>query len=166
MNWHCLEHCISFVTHAGTPYEGGLFEVDIQVPDRYPFMPLKMKVGERARQITKIAKIATNLRFTLHISSLPVPHKGSSFRDSWSTPPNFANSLIRQFRPSASPYHLVDSTFRHFMTSWFCDVVIRLLCYLLIPPGMHQCWKMPMLLLIFLSRCITPISPHRVVLFV
>ncbi|KAK9900589.1 putative UBC1-E2 ubiquitin-conjugating enzyme [Cystobasidium minutum MCA 4210] len=27
----------------GTPYEGGLFEVDIQVPERYPFSPLKMK---------------------------------------------------------------------------------------------------------------------------
>lgn len=27
----------------GSPYEKGLFDVDIQIPDSYPFQPLKMK---------------------------------------------------------------------------------------------------------------------------
>jgi ubiquitin-conjugating enzyme (huntingtin interacting protein 2) len=27
----------------GTPYEGGVFEIDIQVPKQYPFEPPKMK---------------------------------------------------------------------------------------------------------------------------
>ena len=27
----------------GTPYEGGVFEVDIQIPKQYPFEPPKMK---------------------------------------------------------------------------------------------------------------------------
>lgn len=27
----------------GTPYEGGVFEVDIQIPAQYPFEPPKMK---------------------------------------------------------------------------------------------------------------------------
>ena len=30
--------------HSGSPYEGGLFEVDIQIPPNYPFTALKMKV--------------------------------------------------------------------------------------------------------------------------
>lgn len=31
----------------GTPYEGGIFEVDIHVPSTYPFEPLKMKFTTR-----------------------------------------------------------------------------------------------------------------------
>jgi ubiquitin-conjugating enzyme (huntingtin interacting protein 2) len=27
----------------GTPYEGGVFEIDIQIPKQYPFEPPKMK---------------------------------------------------------------------------------------------------------------------------
>jgi ubiquitin-conjugating enzyme (huntingtin interacting protein 2) len=27
----------------GTPYEGGVFEIDINIPDQYPFEPPKMK---------------------------------------------------------------------------------------------------------------------------
>ncbi|KAG7878298.1 hypothetical protein KL937_004040 [Ogataea polymorpha] len=33
----------TFVGPPGTPYEGGLFEVDIQIPDAYPFKPPIMK---------------------------------------------------------------------------------------------------------------------------
>ncbi|SGY25670.1 BQ5605_C018g08654 [Microbotryum silenes-dioicae] len=33
----------SFPGPTGTPYEGGVFEVDIQPPPNYPFAPLKMK---------------------------------------------------------------------------------------------------------------------------
>ncbi|EPQ54899.1 hypothetical protein GLOTRDRAFT_139354 [Gloeophyllum trabeum ATCC 11539] len=33
----------SFPGPEGTPYEGGRFEVDIRIPDSYPFQPLKMK---------------------------------------------------------------------------------------------------------------------------
>ena len=27
----------------GTPYEGGVFEIDISIPDQYPFEPPRMK---------------------------------------------------------------------------------------------------------------------------
>ncbi|KAK7435485.1 Ubiquitin-conjugating enzyme E2 1 [Stygiomarasmius scandens] len=33
----------SFPGPEGTPYEGGNFEVDITIPDAYPFQPVKMK---------------------------------------------------------------------------------------------------------------------------
>ncbi|KAJ7063813.1 ubiquitin-conjugating enzyme/RWD-like protein [Mycena amicta] len=33
----------SFSGPEGTPYEGGLFQVDIVIPDSYPFQPVKMK---------------------------------------------------------------------------------------------------------------------------
>ncbi|KAH3670687.1 hypothetical protein OGAPHI_001202 [Ogataea philodendri] len=33
----------TFIGPPGTPYEGGLFEVDIQIPDAYPFKPPLMK---------------------------------------------------------------------------------------------------------------------------
>ncbi|KAJ3729483.1 ubiquitin-conjugating enzyme/RWD-like protein [Lentinula raphanica] len=33
----------SFPGPEGTPYQGGLFEVDIVIPDSYPFQPVKMK---------------------------------------------------------------------------------------------------------------------------
>lgn len=28
---------------AGTPYEGGIFQIDIEIPTQYPFVPPKMK---------------------------------------------------------------------------------------------------------------------------
>jgi len=41
---HDLSHLLgTFPGPEGTPYEGGLYEVDIQVPQTYPFVPLKMK---------------------------------------------------------------------------------------------------------------------------
>uniref|UniRef100_A0A7S4I543 UBC core domain-containing protein n=1 Tax=Odontella aurita TaxID=265563 RepID=A0A7S4I543_9STRA len=31
----------------GTPYEGGVFEIDIQIPKQYPFEPPKMKFNTK-----------------------------------------------------------------------------------------------------------------------
>ncbi|GMM30420.1 E2 ubiquitin-conjugating protein [Martiniozyma asiatica (nom. inval.)] len=37
----------TFIGPPGTPYEGGLFEVDIKIPDEYPFKPPIMKFDTR-----------------------------------------------------------------------------------------------------------------------
>ena len=36
----------TFLGPEGTPYEGGVFDVDIVVPPQYPFTALKMKVSD------------------------------------------------------------------------------------------------------------------------
>ena len=33
----------------GTPYEEGVFEIDIQIPKQYPFEPPKMKLPDTVR---------------------------------------------------------------------------------------------------------------------
>ncbi|KAG6829460.1 hypothetical protein H0H92_004422 [Tricholoma furcatifolium] len=96
----------SFPGPEGTPYEGGLFEVDIVIPDSYPFKPVKMKF------ITKV--------YHPNVSSASGAICLDILKDAWSPVLTLKSTLIslQSLLCSPEPKDPQDAEVaKHYMTS-------------------------------------------------
>ncbi|KAH9831423.1 ubiquitin-conjugating enzyme/RWD-like protein [Rhodofomes roseus] len=96
----------SFDGPEGTPYEGGHFEVDIVIPDSYPFQPVKMKF------ITKI--------YHPNVSSASGAICLDILKDAWSPVLTLKSTLIslQSLLCSPEPRDPQDAEVaKHYMTS-------------------------------------------------
>ncbi|KAH9480093.1 Ubiquitin-conjugating enzyme E2 1 [Psilocybe cubensis] len=96
----------SFPGPEGTPYEGGLFEVDIVIPDSYPFQPVKMKF------ITKV--------YHPNVSSASGAICLDILKDAWSPVLTLKSTLIslQSLLCSPEPNDPQDAEVaKHYMTS-------------------------------------------------
>ncbi|TCD66854.1 hypothetical protein EIP91_000808 [Steccherinum ochraceum] len=96
----------SFLGPEGTPYEGGHFEVDIVIPDSYPFQPVKMKF------ITKV--------YHPNVSSASGAICLDILKDAWSPVLTLKSTLIslQSLLCSPEPNDPQDAEVaKHYMTS-------------------------------------------------
>ncbi|KAJ2918721.1 hypothetical protein MD484_g1694, partial [Candolleomyces efflorescens] len=96
----------SFPGPEGTPYEGGQFEVDIVIPDSYPFQPVKMKF------ITKV--------YHPNVSSASGAICLDILKDAWSPVLTLKSTLIslQSLLCSPEPNDPQDAEVaKHYMTS-------------------------------------------------
>ncbi|KAI0775591.1 ubiquitin-conjugating enzyme/RWD-like protein [Trametes elegans] len=96
----------SFDGPEGTPYEGGRFQVDIQIPDNYPFQPVKMKF------ITKV--------YHPNVSSASGAICLDILKDAWSPVLTLKSTLIslQSLLCSPEPRDPQDAEVaKHYMTS-------------------------------------------------
>ncbi|KIJ45921.1 hypothetical protein M422DRAFT_29567, partial [Sphaerobolus stellatus SS14] len=96
----------SFPGPEGTPYEGGTYEVDIQIPDSYPFQPVKMKF------ITKV--------YHPNVSSASGAICLDILKDAWSPVLTLKSTLIslQSLLCSPEPNDPQDAEVaKHYMTS-------------------------------------------------
>ncbi|KJA16294.1 hypothetical protein HYPSUDRAFT_147916 [Hypholoma sublateritium FD-334 SS-4] len=96
----------SFPGPEGTPYEGGLFEVDIVIPESYPFQPVKMKF------ITKV--------YHPNVSSASGAICLDILKDAWSPVLTLKSTLIslQSLLCSPEPNDPQDAEVaKHYMTS-------------------------------------------------
>ncbi|KAH8082469.1 ubiquitin-conjugating enzyme/RWD-like protein [Cristinia sonorae] len=96
----------SFLGPEGTPYEGGHFQVDIVIPDSYPFQPVKMKF------ITKV--------YHPNVSSASGAICLDILKDAWSPVLTLKSTLIslQSLLCSPEPNDPQDAEVaKHYMTS-------------------------------------------------